>query len=234
MTETYVDELVVAALVEYGDTDLVVRFVSRGGGRGSAFARAARRSKKRFAGSLQVLARGRATLRPRRGGALPSLETFEATPDLFGFAVDPKRYGRGCYVVEVTERLLPEAESTPDIYDTLTSALALISDGRADARLLRAYELKLLSLTGYLPDLSEEGDWLDGATGALSETQGPGTVPFEREARLAARALVGAPLGAAPEIADQTLRVVGRLFASHLRRMEVRDLKSVAFLKSIA
>jgi DNA repair protein RecO (recombination protein O) len=228
------DELLVAQLVPYGDSDVVVRFLSRQRGRGAAFARGARRSKKRFAGSLQVLARGTATLRERRGADMPALESFEAEPDLFALAADPDRYGRAAYLVEVTLQLLPEAEPAPEVYDALCAALGLIGAGRGDARLLRAYELKLLAWTGYLPDLTEAGDWLDGPSGELVVDHTPGGVPFGPPARTLARALIAAQLDALPTADDDELRVVGRLFAAHLRRMGVRDLKSVAFLRSIS
>lgn len=233
MGDSYVDELLVCGLVPYGDSDLVVRFLSRGGGRGSAFARGARRSQKRFAGSLQPLARGHATLRARRGADMPALESFEAESDLFGLAADPERFGRASYLVEVTERLVPEAEPAEETYDALCRALAVVARSGGHARLLRSFELKLLSWTGYLPDLTDEGDWLDGASGALTDVESPGAVPYGRAARLAARALLHAPLEELPDIDDETLRVTGRLFASHLRRMGVRDLKSVAFLRAL-
>ena len=120
------------------------------------------------------------------------------------------------------------------------ASVARLSSGEADARLLRGYELKLLEETGYLPDLyhaedspDDEPDLLDTRTGALVAEEGPGRVPFPQRAREAALALLTAPLAEPPAVENAVLREVGRLFACHLRLMDVKDLRSVAFLRSL-
>lgn len=227
-------------LVPYGDSDLVVRLLTRARGRVRAFARGARKSTKRFSGGLSPLSFGRAELRRRPGAELLALDGFDPEGRFFGLAQDPGRYGRAAYLAEISERLVPEEEPVPELFELLLSALALLSSGEADARLLRAYELKLLHETGYLPDLSEVDDvtgeapfLLDTRTGALVTEDGPGTVPFPPRAREAAFALLTAPLEELPVVPHEVLREVARLFSCHLRLMNVRDLKSVVFLRSL-
>lgn len=234
------DDALVLGLVPYGDADLVVRLLGRARGRVSAFARGARSSKRRFAGGLSPLSFGRASLRPRRGAELLSLESFEPDGRFFGLSEEPGRYGRAAYLAEVTERLIPEEEPVPELFDLLLTAFGRLSAGAADARLLRGYELKLLEETGYLPDLSAAADapeeaplLLDMRTGALVAHPGPTTVPYPPRAQEAALALLTAPLDAPPAVENEVLREVGRLFACHLRLMDIRDLRSVAFLRSL-
>lgn len=239
-SELFTDEAVVCGLVPYGDSDLVVRLFGRVGGRVTAFARGARRSKRRFAGSLQPLAQGVAGLKARRGAELLSLESFEASSPLFGLADDPGRLGRAAYLVEISERLLPEAEPAPALFASLGVALSRLASGEGDARLLRAFELRLLDETGYLPDLGSASDdpgrapaFLDQRTGALVAVGGAGCVPFGASLQAAAVALLSSPLGEPPALEQAALRAVGRLFSTHMRLMGVTGLKSVAFLKSL-
>lgn len=230
------DEVIVCSLVPYGETDLVVRLFSRERGRVGAFARSARRSKRRFGGSLQPLARGRAKLSPRGAGELFRLESLEAEPGLFGVAQDPLTFGRASYLVEVTDRLLPEEEPAPAVFELLETALRAFERGRGDVRVMRAFELKLLFETGYLPDLllfDERTLYVDPSRGDLSLEERPGSAPLPLRAREAAQALFESPLDRLPEVDEETLRIAGRIFAVHLRRLGVRDLKSVAFLKAL-
>jgi DNA repair protein RecO len=169
-----------------------------------------------------------------------SLESFEASSLLFGLAADPTRLGRASYLVEVTERLLPAAEPAPALFASLEAALAQLSSGEADARLLRAFELRLLDETGYLPDLGSASDaperapaFLDKKTGALTAAELQTSVPFGRDAQEACAALLASPFEAPPPIDAATLREVSRLFATHLRLMGVSGLKSVAFLRTL-
>lgn len=234
------DEVIVTGLVPYGESDLVVRLFARERGRIGAFARGARRSKRRFAGALQVLATGTASLKARRGSELFQLESLEPDPGLLALARDPEAWGRASYLVEIVEKLLPEAEPSPALFRWLREAFALLAEGRGDARLLRAFELKLLGETGYLPDLSTSSDVpgrppvaVDPVSGELVALSGPGRVPFPPEAQRAAEALLVADLATPPDVDDETLKAVGRLFAVHLRRMGITELNSVAFLKNL-
>lgn len=241
MAEPRVDDAIVTTLVAYGEADLVVRLFTRTGGRLGTFARGAKKSKKRFAGGLQPLARGRFTFRPRPGSDLALLEEADLAEDPARLARDPECFGRASYLVELVDRLLPEGEPAPGVYDELCLALEVLARGEGDARLLRAFELRLMADGGWLPDLSGAADepgepvvaW-DPARGELLAHPTPGSVPFGEDAQRAALALLEAPLDGLPEVPEPTLRVVSRLFAGHLRRLQVGPLKSVAWLKGLA
>ena len=236
-SRTSTDDAIVTGLVPYSEADLVVRLFGRERGRFSAFARSARRSKKRFGGSLATLAIGRAELRAGKG--MVTLTGFDASPALFGLA-EPEVYGRAAYLVEVTERLLPEAEPAPELFGWLAGALEHLGRLGSNAALLRAYELQLLKATGYLPDLDTASDLedevpvaLEPRTGALVAEPSEHAIGFGERARALTKRLLESGPHALPEADAETLRVVSRLFATHLRRMGTSDLKSLAFLKQL-
>ena len=234
------EEVIVTALVPYGDTDCVVRFLGENKGRFSAFAKGAKRSKNRFAGMLQPLAHGTAALRPRRGTALYALEELDADASLLGLSKDPYGLGRASYLAELVERLLPEAVPEPQIFARLRLCLRLFAAQRGSPALLRAFELQFLADTGYLPDLNSASDdpltppcALNRTTGELVAHPSPGCTPFPEEARLIAMELLLASLEDVPAYSSEQLKPVGRLFALHLRRMGLTDLKSVSFLRTL-
>lgn len=238
--EPVLEHVWVTSCIPYGDSDLIVRLLSRERGRIGAFARAAVRSQKRYAGGVQPVSRGIASLSERRGSELFRLEAFDPEPRLFAMASDPLVYGRAAYLVELVERLVPEAVPVPELFVCLSGAIEALCDGRGDARTLRAFELHLLDESGYLPDLDSlrnaehaTGFSIDPSTGAVVPNAGAALVPFSRDAVEAAWALLHSAPESPPAVDDATLKVVGRLFAIHLRRQGVHTLKSVQFLRSL-
>ncbi|MFZ9886705.1 MAG: DNA repair protein RecO [Myxococcota bacterium] len=237
------DDAFVLSLVPFGDVDVVARLFTRRDGRIGAFARAAKTSKRRFPSGLSSLAYGVVTTRVRASGELRALEGFDPEPGYFGLGSDPLRYGRAAYLAELVERLLPEGVAEPELFATLRQALALLAEGAGDARLLRAFELKLLAATGYLPDLnsfcgdgSSDEDalcYIDRNTGELLTTAGPSRISFPARARRAALDLYENSLTEPPQVATDVLREVSRLFAAHLRAIGVQNLRSVEFLRSL-
>lgn len=234
------EDVVVTALIPYGESDCVVRLFGREKGRFSAFAKGAKRSKNRFAGTLQPLAQGVATLRPRRGTALYVLEELEADPHLWGLAADAHALGRASYLAELVERLLPEGVPEPGIFARLRLSLALFAAQKGSPALLRAFELKFLADTGHLPDLDSASDdpeaspcALNRMTGELVAHPSPGCTPFPEDTRRLASMLLQSPLDQLPSCSSEELKPVGRLFALHLRRQGLTELKSIAFLRAL-
>lgn len=229
------DDVVVTGLVPYRDADLVVHLLVRDAGRIGAFARGAQRSKKRFPG-LCAPALGRARLRERRGAELWELVELDVDPGVLALASDPRALGHAAYLVELCERLLPEAEPSPEVFDLLVAAFREVSARGARTALLRAFELQLLRHLGWLPDLQGLAGpavaW-DAESGRLLTGAAPGSVPFPEDARVAALALLQASLSALPDVGNGTLRAVSRVFASTLARHLTRPLKSVEFLRSL-
>ena len=229
------DDVVVTGLVPYGDADLVVHLFAREAGRLGAFARGGQKSRRRFPG-LGAPSLGRALLRERRAADLWDLVELDMEPVILGLAADPRALGHAAYLVELCERLLPEAEPSPEVFDLTVAAVRGVAATGASTARLRAFELQLLRHLGWLPDLYD----LDGPSvawdadgGRLLTRAAPGAVPFPEEARQAALALLGASLHELPDIEAGTLRSVSRLFAATLARHVQRPLKSVDFLRAL-
>ena len=229
------DHAVVTSLLPYGENDLIVRMFTAQNGRLTAFAKSGKRSKKRFSG-LAILAGGEVTFAAKKSGDMVTLKQTLFTYDVDGFGRDPAQLGRAHYLLELTERLLDEREPMPQLFEDLVKALAALAQG-ADFRVLRAYELRLLQHTGYLPDLSAQAHPVVGYSPARSELlTDPSAkgVPFDETARNEALRLLEGDLLALEPLARPVGIALARVFSAHLKTMGIAPLKTVAYLKSLA
>lgn len=140
--------------VDYGESDRIVTFFTRELGKVSAFARAARKSQKRFGGALEPFNRLLIRYRDRRGELL-SLSSATIDHARSGILRDLDRIGRAAYVTELTSEAIREREALPELFDLLDAGLEVIASAtNTGGGWLAAFELKLLSLAGYRPDLA--------------------------------------------------------------------------------
>ncbi len=232
-------DAVVCAVVPYSDDDAVVRLMTRLHGRVGAFARKARASKRRFP-ALTAPSIGRARLRPRRSGDLWELLELDVEPVVLGLGNDARALGHAAYLAELVERLVPEAEPAPELFDAVNDGIRHIARSGASALLLRAVELKLLHLLGYLPPLvvvdvpGASCEAYDPVAGRLLHAPTAASVPFSQAALELAQQLFALSLVAPMPVADaQVLRATSRLFAAHLRRQGGAPLRSIAFLRAL-
>ncbi|MCP4498654.1 MAG: DNA repair protein RecO [Deltaproteobacteria bacterium] len=233
MTEAFSDLALVTGLVPFGDADWVVHFFTQRHGRLGAFAKGARRSKRRFAG-LQPLLLAQVELRPRRG-ALLALDKVEPERHPLSNVTDPVVLGRAAYLTELTTRMVPEEAPDEEVFFRLVNAIDALATKDTQPEILRAYELQLLQASGELLDLSRVAPCVafDAREGVLLAEPLSGSIPFSEAARSLALLLVQADFVSLESHSHARLREVGRLFASYLRRADLPRLKSLQYLKDL-
>lgn len=142
--------------VDYGESDRIVHVLTEDGGRLTAIAKAARRSHRRFPGTLDVFNRlaleGR--LKPRASMAL--LERARLVDAYLPLRADVRRYALASFLVEMLDRLAPEGlvgvEATR-LYRFATESLGLLVEARATPSLRLLLELRGLDALGLRPEL---------------------------------------------------------------------------------
>lgn len=153
-------QALVLRAVDYGESDRIVTFFTRELGKASAFARGARKSQKRFGGALEPFNRLAIRFRDRRGEllSLASATVERARPAI---VTDLDLIQRASYVTELIGESTREREPLPELFDLLDGGLETMGTAEfgalgLDARggWLASFELKLLDLAGYRPDLS--------------------------------------------------------------------------------
>lgn len=241
-------EAIVLRHLDYGESDRIVTFFAPGFGRLRGFARAARKSRRRFAASLEPFASAVLHWSPARAGGLVTLKEAELIDLRAGLRADLPAIALAGYACELTEALFAEGEAQDLVYDLLRALLDHLSacGGTPPARLL--FELRLLNLSGYIPHLLHCASCFGGLPGpevTFAAGQGGSLCPScaggGRSVEVGlltlgsvSRILRG-PLTAFAEIrlSPQTLAEGERLVADTLRCHLAKPLRSASFLEQV-
>ena len=211
--------------VDFGESDRIVHLLTPALGRVAAIAKGARRSRRRFPGTIDLANHLAVQLERRRPAALARLEGARLLHSFEGVRADAGRFALACYLLELLDRLAPEGGSASDLgrlFRFAREGLAWIDSGAPDARLRMLLELRALAALGLRPELLRCvrcARALDAmATGA------PATVRFAiAEGGPVCESCAGAtPLGAALVVHRGTLRALDqalRFPLEHLARL---------------
>ncbi len=144
-------------VVEFGEADLILHLLTPETARLTAIARHARRSRKRFAGTLDLFNHLRVSAVRRAGAAgmarLEQATLVEAFPAL---REDAARFALGCYLLELLDRLAPEGGARADarrLFSFALAALRALEARSPDARIRVLLELRALDAVGLRPEL---------------------------------------------------------------------------------
>jgi DNA repair protein RecO (recombination protein O) len=242
--ERFADRAVVVSSVDYGDADRIVTLLTQGRGRLSAFAAGARKSKRRFAGTLEPFTLIRVQL-AERGGSTTRLDEAEIEQSFQAIRRDLPLISRALYCLELCRELVREHEPHPELFAHLVGYLEELDRGKAGPTSLLAFELEALRHGGLMPRF--DGCALCGqATGEapVFDPEHGGGVCSRPECRV--RVQFGVPVAAALLQALQRIQAGAREplpFEQRQRAREVlnlfighqlgRKLKSVDFMTQV-
>jgi DNA repair protein RecO (recombination protein O) len=151
-------EALVLRAVDLGESDRVVHLLTPETGRIAAIAKGARRSTKRFPGTLDFFNELHVQLERKRGALqLARLEHARLIRAFHGLREDAGRFALGCYLLELLDRLAPEGGRRGDLaalYAFATGALGAIDALPPEPRLRALLELRLLAAVGLRPELA--------------------------------------------------------------------------------
>lgn len=233
----------------YGDSDKIATFLTEDFGKLTGIAKGAKNSRRRFANSLEPLARVRVHFRQKPTANLAFLESCELLSPT-GALSEPARFAYASYVVELADRLTLEDDPVRDLYALLDEALNELERGPATTAFLRAFELQLLTRAGFEPQLDRctrcgrpfnEGEsiqlhvshaTLTCATCRISDSS---TVAIDAALLPRLAELKGLPLGACRQralgpLAHDASQLTGHLLAQHLSR----PLQSIKLIDQLA
>jgi DNA repair protein RecO len=169
---------------------------------------------------------------------LARLVSCELDPDAI-MPLTPKLFGLRAYIAEVIEKMLPEEDVATEIFALVRETYAALRDQASSARVLRAFELKLLDHCGYLPEMPTEDDAkdvvaFDAKTSCFVYEANESSFDFSHAAIELAKAMLIAKIGSINYGEDGELLMIGRIFQARLKVMGLFPLKSVAFLKQLS
>lgn len=151
-----VTEALVLRAVDFGESDRILHLLTPEIGRVTAIAKGARRSRRRFAGTLDFFNHLRVQLERRRPSSMARLESATLLASFDTIRRHTARFGLGCYLLELLDRLAPEGGARGDVRRLFAFALAAlraIERGEPDLRLRTFLELRALDALGLCPEL---------------------------------------------------------------------------------
>lgn len=234
--------------VDYGEADRIVTVLTPDHGRLKGFARAARRSRKRFGPALETFAEIRLHWLPRPGGELVSVREAELVSLRLGLRRDLETLALASYGCELTEALCEEAVGAVEVYGLLRAFLDHLDARGATSAARLLLELRLLALAGIVPHLQHcaecHGALPDGPVG-FAAARGGSLCPACGGAAVALKVdrltlgslgrLLQTPMEgfAGIRLSPRTLQDGRALLADALRGHLQRPLKSAEFLAGL-
>src|SRR5262249_7985836 len=128
-------------------------FITEQHGKVSGIAKGAKNSRRRFAGTLEPFVQVRAVFRQRPNSELVFLLRCEWLGGFRTVTRDLDPYAAGDYLLALTDRMVRGRESGREVYRLVQETLALLDGGAPCDPVLRAFELHLLTASGYAPAL---------------------------------------------------------------------------------
>ncbi len=146
-------EALILRTYPFHEADLLVTFFTRSEGKLRGVAKAAKRSKRRFGGALELLTYVVAHWEEKEKQELVRLESCDIiVSPLASELTYPRTVGLS-YVAEVVDQLLPDREPSDDVFRLALSVVKSLESGPVWMP-LTYFDLWIVRLIGLLPDLS--------------------------------------------------------------------------------
>jgi len=144
-------EAIVLSRMDFGEADRILTLYSRQLGKLRVIAKGARRPLSRLGPYLEYFSRVQLMLaRGRELDVVTGAETIDAH---LGIRGDLDAYGHASHMVEILNRLTEDRQENAAVFDLLGSSLKLLGDGVEPFHVTRHYELVLMTLLGFRPEL---------------------------------------------------------------------------------
>jgi DNA repair protein RecO (recombination protein O) len=149
------------------DEDRILTILTRGYGVITAFANKANRPRSSLVASTELLCHSGFELFQNRERTV--VDKADPHHSFFGLRSRVEDLALGCWFAQLMQELGPQNDRADDYIDLLLSALYLLEGKKRPLSLLKAaYELRLLTLAGYMPDLVACADCGEYVPGGMS------------------------------------------------------------------
>ena len=152
-SRTYRTQAIVLGHFEYGEADRILKLYTLEKGKMSAIAKGVRRINSRKAGHLEPFTH--VTLFLAKGRNLDIITQAEALNPMIGLRENLQLMALASYVVEVLDRFTYEEGQNPSLFRLLIQTLSRLETQPNVDTVIRYYEMRLLELLGYRPQLFE-------------------------------------------------------------------------------
>jgi DNA repair protein RecO (recombination protein O) len=150
-------EAILLRSVDFGESDRIVHLLTEQGARLTAIAKSARRSHRRFPGTLDVFNRLQVEGRTRPRSEMAFLERARLVEAHLGLRASVGRYALASFIVEMLDRLAPEGGTSVDsrrLFTFTRESLALLASIEPRPALRLLLELRALDALGLRPEFT--------------------------------------------------------------------------------
>ena len=231
----------VLSSLDYGDSDRIVSLFSLEHGRIKAFARGARKSRKRFGPALEPFARIVIQAHIKEG--LSSLQQADIISIYPAIRADLARIAHALYACELVDVITPEGHPIPRLYRLLAAYLERLETTAAIEDDRRFFEINLLNILGYRPSLEtcsrcdapfeDAGAVLQEGGEAVCRFCSAGGRPLAPAALTTLAACLKTGTFGQIHFPPDVLRQAGGLLSDAISAHTGRRLKSLEFLQQI-
>jgi len=241
---TYKTEAIVLRAYDLGEADRLLILLTPAWGKVRAVVRGARKPKSKLGGHLEPFTHVAVQL--AQGRNLSIVTGAQVLHSFLPLKEDLVRLGQASYICELADAFAPEGEENRPLFDLLLSSLRSLEE--AGEGLLRYFELRLLGLMGYGPEmrvcpccrapLASPGPFSPSLGGSLCPScalKEPGVFPLSPAAFQALRYLQTAGLASALRLRLESplLRELGQVLGSYTRYILEKKPKSATFLEQL-
>ncbi len=136
-----------------GESDRIVTFLTRDAGKVRGVAKGARRSRRRFGSSLELLSRVRLSYFERERRDLMRIDGADLLESFYRLQEDPERGATLACFAEITDAFAREQQEDEALFRLLHAILRAVRDGLNLDLAMRYFEIWTLRLHGVLPSL---------------------------------------------------------------------------------
>ncbi len=145
----------IVRVVRTQEADVIVKILTAQGEKISAYARSALKSRKRFEGGLTALTQIEFRAHKKTNQEIFILEDAKVTYEFLNLPSSIEALTMASYFAELSESCAHEGLENENLYNLLGASLKILDNGKSPWLVAPVFEVKLLSLMGWLPDFSE-------------------------------------------------------------------------------
>ena len=149
----YRTQAIVTRCLHYGESDKIVTFFTQDFGKIKGIAKGARRSKKRFQNALDHFSHLQLSFFDKEGRGLARVDGCDILGSFPRIRDHLKRIFYGDYFLELVNEMAGEREANPEAFRLLLAFLRDLEQTEPQENRLRMFEIRMLSLFGYRPNM---------------------------------------------------------------------------------
>jgi DNA repair protein RecO (recombination protein O) len=146
--------------IEYGDYDYIITLLSEKTGKISVIAKNAKKSIKRFQGSLDLFSfmNVQVLFPKKKKNALPVLFNVDLIDPFEEIRTDVEKTGYASYWMEIINFYLEEQKAQPALFKLLLFSLDALNSGLISKQVINLlFQIRFMSISGFTPDLKKCG-----------------------------------------------------------------------------